>query len=313
MLTRVFMSMCALLVLGAIAITGCTDQSSAPAQASKAENQPASAATAAVVNAIDDEHAHKPGEHGGIIVTIGRDSYHAEAIFEKGGTLRLLMLGKDEAKVLEVESQTFQGYAKLLGAAESIPFDLAAVPQDGDVAGKTSQFVGQLPESLGGQAVEVTIPNVRINGERFRLGFASATETHSADTMPDKVIDEEEVQLYLTPEGIYTDADIKANGGMTASQKFKGAMSSHDMNPKPGDKICPVTMTKANPKFTWVVGGKTYEFCCPPCVDEFVKTAKTAPDQIKAPEDYVKGPSTTLPSASAADETKDSEDNLKLR
>lgn len=288
MSTKVFMPVCALIVLGAIAISGCADQSSAPAQASKSENQPASIPTATVVNVADDEHAHKPGEHGGIIVTIGRDSYHAEAIFEKGGTLRLLMLGKDEAKVLEVESQTLKGYAKLLGAAESTPFELAAVPQDGDLEGKTSQFVGQVPESVAGQAVEVTIPSVRINNERFRLGFASAAESHSNDAMPAKVNDAEEVALYLRPGGIYTEADIKANGGITASQKFKGVMSSHDMNPKPGDKICPVTLTKANAKFTWIVAGKTYEFCCPPCVDEFLKTAKENPSDLKNPEDYVK-------------------------
>lgn len=291
MSTRVVMSVCGLLVLGVIGLSGCTDRSLPPSQARQSENQTAPTATASaatVAQATDDEHAHKPGEHGGIIVTIGRDSYHAEAIFEKGGTLRLLMLGKDEAKVLEVESQTFTGYAKLLGAAESTPFQLAAVPQEGDVEGKTSQFVGQLPESVAGQPVEVTIPSVRINGERFRLGFASATESHTNDAMPAKVNDAEEAALYLTPGGIYTEADIKANGGVTASQKFKGVMSSHDMNPKPGDKICPVTLTKANAKFTWIVAGKPYEFCCPPCVDEFLKTAKENPSELKNPEDYVK-------------------------
>jgi YHS domain-containing protein len=60
------------------------------------------------------------------------------------------------------------------------------------------------------------------------------------------------------------------------------------MKPKPGDKICPVTMTKANPKCAWVVGGKTYEFCCPPCVDEFVKLAKENPNDVKAPGAYIK-------------------------
>src|SRR5262245_41188668 len=58
-----------------------------------------------------EEHAHKPGSHGGSIVAIGRDNYHAEAIFEKGGVLRLLLLGKDEAQLLEVESQTLTAYA----------------------------------------------------------------------------------------------------------------------------------------------------------------------------------------------------------
>jgi YHS domain-containing protein len=65
-------------------------------------------------------------------------------------------------------------------------------------------------------------------------------------------------------------------------------MAAHDLKPKQGDKICPITLTKANPKFTWVVGGKEYAFCCPPCVDEFVKAAKEHPDEIKEPRDYVR-------------------------
>ena len=294
LLKRVFMSrrgcifLGALFALGAIVVTGCSDRSVEPRRVSQSGSQPATATNGTATTVVDDQHAHKPGDHGGIIVTIGRDSYHAEALFEKGGTLRLLMLGKDEARVLEVDSQTFTGYAKLLGAAESIAFELSPVPQAGDVDGKTSQFVGQLPESLAGQAVEVTIPSVRIDGERFRLGFASASDSHAADIMPDKVNAEEEVVLYLSPGGAYTEADIKANGGVTASQKFKGVMSSHDMNPKPGDKICPVTLTKANSKFTWIVGGKPYEFCCPPCVDEFLKTAKQNPTALKNPDEYVK-------------------------
>ena len=38
----------------------------------------------------------------------------------------------------------------------------------------------------------------------------------------------------------------------------------------------------------WIVGGKPYEFCCPPCVDEFVKMAKETPGDIKEPETYKK-------------------------
>ena len=257
----------------------------APTKLSAASNATPAASTS---NAAADEHAHKAGQHGGIIVAIGANSYHAEAVFEKGRTLRLLTLGADEAKVQDVETQTLTAYVKPLGGSEAVAVELLSQPQPGDAEGKTSQFVGQLPESLEGQAVEVTIPSIRIGGERFRLGFASAAASHGDDIMPDKVANEEEKQLYLTAGGRYTEEDIKANGAVTASQKFKGFMSSHDMKPKPGDKICPVTMTKANEKCTWVVGGKTYEFCCPPCVDEFVKLAKENPDDIKDPENYVK-------------------------
>lgn len=235
----------------------------------------------------DGEHGHKPGTHGGIIVEIGRDNYHAEAVFEKGGTVRLYTLGKDEARVQEVESQTLAAYVKPEGGTESTSFVLKPEPQPGDAEGKTSQFVGKLPRELWGQKVEVTIPSIRIGEERFRLGFASASSGHKSE-MPQGVSAEEERKLYLTPGGIYTEADIKANGNMTASQKFKGFKAKHDMKPKPGDKICPVTFTKANPECTWIVSGKKYEFCCPPCVDEFVSWAKEQPDQIKEPDAYVK-------------------------
>ena len=103
-----------------------------------------------------------------------------------------------------------------------------------------------------------------------------------------KVADEGERKLYLTPGGLYTQADIEANGSLTVSQKFAKFQAAHDLNPKVGDKICPVTLTKANPKCSWIVGGKSYEFCCPPCVDEFVKLAKSNPEKVKQPDQYVK-------------------------
>ncbi len=65
-----------------------------------------------------------------------------------------------------------------------------------------------------------------------------------------------ERELYLTPGGIYTEADIKANGKQLPSQKFRGVRPSHDFKPNPGDRICPVTLTKANPGYTGVIGGE---------------------------------------------------------
>jgi len=276
---------------GIILVSGCADRGSNSATTSPATTTsvvPASATAATPAAATnEDEHGHKPGAHGGIMVSLGRDSYHAEAVFEKGGVLRLYTLGKEESRVIDVEKQTLKGFVKAEGDAEAQEFSLDAQPQDGDEEGRTSQFVGTLPKGLWGLNLEVTVPNIKISGERFRLGFKSSPEEHD-EGMPDKVADDEERQLYLTPGGKYTEEDIKANGSTTATAKFKGVKSSHDMFPKPGDKICPVTKTKANPKFTWVVDGKSYEFCCPPCVDEFVKTAKATPDEIKSPKDYVK-------------------------
>lgn len=235
--------------------------------------------------AVEEEHGHLPGAHGGIIVPIGRDSYHAEAVFEQGGALRLFILGADESRVQEVESQSLTAYVKPMDGADSISVNLEPKPQDGDAEGKTSQFIGQLPEDLSGEPVEVTIPSLRIGGERFRLGFES-TVAHAEEAMPEKVADDEERQLYLTPAGLYTQADIEANGSVLASQKFKGLRASHDLKPQPGDPLCPITLTKANPQFTWVVAGKEYQFCCPPCVDEFVALAK-AGGPIGEPEKFL--------------------------
>lgn len=267
---------------------GCGDPTATSTTADSPTTEAASAdMSIRGATAQEEDHGHAPAAHGGTIVSIGRDSYHVEAVFEKGGELRLYTLGEDESRVIDVEQQTLRGFAKAEGEVDAHPFPLQSEPVEGDAEGRTSQFVGRLPEELQGRSLAVTVPNLVISGERFRLGFRSATDTED-EGMPSKVEDEEEVALYLTPGGKYTAEDIEANGNLTASEKFRGIRASHDMNPDAGEKICPVTMTKANPQFTWIVDGKAYEFCCPPCVDEFVMLAKTSPDEIGPPEDYVK-------------------------
>ncbi|MDZ4684012.1 MAG: hypothetical protein SH850_02915 [Planctomycetaceae bacterium] len=271
-----------------VAFSGCM-QTAAPTQVGRtdASRGESSDSTPTKPDEAEGDHAHRPGAHGGIIVSIGLDSYHAEAIVEKSGTLRLLMLGKDESRIQDVERQTLTAYVKVAGDADAEPIELAPAPQEGDGPEQTSQFVGQLPGALAGRQVEVTIPMLRIAGARFRVGFSTAAPAHVED-MPAALPALEEQALYLTPGGVYTSADIVANGSVTAGQKFRGVMASHDMKPKVGDRICPITNTKSNAKFTWVVGGKPYEFCCPPCVDEFVKLAKEQPDAIKNPETYIR-------------------------
>ena len=238
-------------------------------------------------------HEHKPGSHGGLIVSLGRDSYHVEALFDNLGKIRLFTLGQDETRVIDIQSKELQGFVKLEGEAQSQPLNFVPEPQPGDTEGRTSLFVAQLPEAMIGKIVEVTIPNVAIDGERFRLAFTNADRLHTNNAhedslMPKKVDDDEEQRLYLEPGGFYTAADIEANGNVTPYQKYRGIASTHDMNPKPGDRICPITETKANPKFVWVVGGKSYQFCCPPCIDEFVQKAKAGGDPLPDPESFIK-------------------------
>jgi hypothetical protein len=96
-----------------------------------------------------------------------------------------------------------------------------------------------------------------------------------------------ERELHLTPGGIYTAADIKANGNTVPSVKYKDISWPHDDDLKPGDKVCPVTTNKADERCVWTVNGKPYKFCCTPCLDKFVKWAKKEPEKIKDPEAYV--------------------------
>ena len=279
---RIFQTLGLLGFVALLGLAGCSSQNS---NQGGGDNKPSPAANASTPNAGED-HGHKKSAHGGIIVSIGSDSYHAEAVFEKGGFLRLYMLGKDESKVLEIEAQPLTAYAKPEGGTEATSFILRPEPQSGDKQGMTSQFVGHLPKELVGKGLEVTIPSIRIAGERFRVGFSSVP--HKEDMPTSDLSLDEEKKLYLTPGGIYTQADIQANGNQIASVKFKNFRPKHDLKPKVGDKICPVTLTKANPACAWIVAGNTYEFCCPPCVEEFVKLAKENPSEVKQPGDYVK-------------------------
>ena len=66
----------------------------------------------------EEDHGHKPGAHGGIIVSLGKDSYHAEAVFEKGRKVRLYMLGKEETRVQEVDVQDLTAFVTAEGSTE---------------------------------------------------------------------------------------------------------------------------------------------------------------------------------------------------
>ena len=235
-----------------------------------------------------EAHGHKPGTHGGILVSLGKDSYHAEAVFEKGGVVRLHMLGKDEARIQEVEVQDLIAYVTPEGATDSDKMTLRSEPQAGDAKGKTSQFVATLPKDLVGKNVQITVNNITVNGERFRIAFSNAAAQARDSEMPAKKGTDEERALFLTPGGAYTAADIVANGDTVPTVKYKGIRAQHDDNPKSGEKICPISKTKANPKFTWIIGGKSYEFCCIPCIEEYVALAKDKPGEIQPPEFYIK-------------------------
>jgi YHS domain-containing protein len=106
--------------------------------------------------------------------------------------------------------------------------------------------------------------------------------------MPRPVAENQQRELHLKPGGLYTLADIAANGRTTPIQKYRSFQPQHDFNPQAGDPLCPVTRTKANANCTWTIAGQEYQFCCPPCIDEFVRLAKHRPLEIQPPGAYRK-------------------------
>lgn len=233
-------------------------------------------------NGDDGSHLHPPGEHGGFIVALGRDHYHAEILFADG-ELRLFVLGQDSTEVVDIASQNITVYLRPFGDANARTIELQPRPQPGDAQGNSSLFAASIPEGLPATEMLVTVPSIAIGDARYRFSFAT-----QEPLMPQKVSDAAEKELYLTPGGLYTDADIEANGGLTASEKFEGFISQHNMNPAEGARICPITATAANAKCTWIIDGQEYRFCCPPCVDEFLRRCKEQPEEVRPADSYIK-------------------------
>ena len=94
--------------------------------------------------------------------------------------------------------------------------------------------------------------------------------------------------IFLTPGGAYTASDIKANGNTAPAIRYSGYIPAHEAKVAPGTQVCPISETRPDPALKWVVGGKEYIFCCPPCITEFVQKAKKSPTLIKPPTGYRK-------------------------
>lgn len=232
---------------------------------------------------ISEPKEHPPPQHGGRLIAIAGNRYHLELVVEQGELLRLYTLGADPSQVVEVDQQDLKAYVKADTQSASNAVTFKPTPQPGDRRGRTSCFTTMLPPGIRSSRLYATIPNLRINGNRYHASFAPDDQEIE---MPLGVDQAEARDLYLVPRGKYTSADIQQNGGVTASQKYQDFQPRHDPHPKPGDPLCPVTQTKANPACTWTINGKVYEFCCPPCIDEYVRLAKEQPHQLRDPEEF---------------------------
>lgn len=245
-------------------------------------------------------HAHPTvGPHKGDLVELGNEEYHAEIVHGEGGLVSVYVLDSHATVAVPIDATEVTINITHDGMAEQ--FKLPAVPETSDPMGKSSRFQLQDADLAGdldheGVAAKLVL---NINGKQYtgkiehkHAKGAGAAHEHG-HTNTHSTIEKEAVggtpfeqELYLTPGGIYTSADIAANGNTVPSVKFKGIHWAHD-DAVVGDKICPVTSNKSDAKCNWIVNEKTYDFCCNPCIDKFVKWAKTSPEKIKDPETYV--------------------------
>ncbi len=226
-------------------------------------------------------HDHPPGPHGGVVVVIDKaNRYHAEAVSGPRGIVRVFTYGETLDTPWPVPARVACAAVRGHGGGDELPLMLRPEPLAADPPGTTSRFVARLPSGRPGGDAELVVRSLAIGVDRFQFVLPLPPAVSDAEA------ERAEAALYADPGGRYTIKDVEVNGRRTASQKYAGERTRHDDRPAAGERVCPVSRARADARFAWVVGGKEYQFCCPPCIDEFVATAKERPDEIREPEFY---------------------------
>ena len=264
-----------ILTLPLAAVLGCGSVAPAPNEATSAPRQEAA-------------HDHKEhGPHGGPLAEWGDHEYHAEFTVDHAERRATVYVFDREVKAPRpVAAERLTVTLKL---TPPVALTLLPAPQPGDPAGSASVFTGA-DEALGRKRSLAGTISAQIGTKRYSGDFREAAHSNHAEgpSAPSALEPtQREKDLFLKPGGIYTSTDIAKNGNTVPSVKYRGLEFAHDDDLRPGDKLCPVTVNKADDKCQWWVNGKEYQFCCPPCLEKFVKQAKETPERIKEPEAYV--------------------------
>jgi hypothetical protein len=260
---RLSWCVCMLALVGFVALPGCNNKGT---EVAKSKSSP------------PPDHLDY-GPHGGPCAEWGKEDYHAEFIVDadKKQVIVYVLDGDAKAAPKNLEASKITEMKVTIKEAEQITLVLKHDPKlSGD---KGIAFTAEHPKFAKPAGMKVNIAG-HVEGVPYSgdVDYKAPKKDTSA--------------LYLNPGGIYTAADIKANGNRTAAEKFKGQdwSGAHDDNVKPGDKVCPVTKSKALSECAWTVKGQNYEFCCPPCVDKFINWAHFYSDRIKNANEYVYKP-----------------------
>lgn len=220
-----------------------------------------------------DKHGHGEfGPHGGVIVE-WEEIYHAEFTVDHAAKQTTVYVLDEKAK--KAPKIAADKITKVRLSLKNVkPVLTIELKHDAKLSDdKGIAFVGNHEQLSKEEPIEGVI-DANIDGKPFSGDF----KYKPADKAKTAAVR----KYYTQPGGIYTAADIKKNG----TEKLKDLGLEH-LDPKPGDKTCPVTGSKAHKEYTWVAQGQDYEFCCPPCLDTFLRWAHNNPEKIKNANDYV--------------------------
>lgn len=147
-----------------LAMPGCSGSASKP-------SAPAAGAAA-------EEHGHATkGPHGGDLIELGNEEYHAEMVHdEQAKTVTVYILDSAAKASVAIEAVDISINLKHEGRAEQ--FKLAAAADQGDAQGKSSRFVSSDAELVGDldrEGAEAQIA-MTINGKPYRGAVEHAHE-----------------------------------------------------------------------------------------------------------------------------------------
>lgn len=139
-----------------LCFTGCNDDASSP---SNVESSPPPETTG---------HDHPDhGPHGGDLIELGNESYHAELVHGDGDELSIYILDGAAKATVPIDATELVVNVSHDGTPEQ--FKLAAAPAEGDPAGKSSRFVAndaELSEHVHEEGAKAKLVVV-IDGKQF--------------------------------------------------------------------------------------------------------------------------------------------------
>ena len=157
--------------------------------------------------------------------------YHIEAQIDKQGRIVLYIYGAKEKQLFPIPTTApdmgMEASAVITGEG-SEPLTVTARPVANDPSGMASRFVAELGRTVAMMEVGLSL-TIPIEGRSYRLQWRPEHLIPGAQladaSMPAAVGDAEAQKLFLMPGGLYTQADIVANGSQTAMQKYGTQMS----------------------------------------------------------------------------------------